>query len=135
MLNQLRNPLDLVGRVLIALLFLPAGIQKITGFAGTVGYAAGAGMPMPQVAVAIGLVIEIVGGLAILLGWQTRWAALILGFFTLVASFFFHNFWGVPAEAAGVQQLLFWKNIAVVGGLLGYAAHGVGAWSVDARKN
>ena len=99
------------------------------------GYAAGAGMPMPQVAVAIGLVIEIVGGLAILLGWQTRWAALILGFFTLVASFFFHNFWGVPAEAAGVQQLLFWKNIAVVGGLLGYAAHGVGAWSVDARKN
>ncbi|WP_218239851.1 DoxX family protein [Comamonas fluminis] len=135
MLNQLKNPLDLLGRVLIALLFLPAGIQKITGFAGTVGYAAGAGMPMPQVAVAIGLVIEIVGGLAILLGWQTRWAALILGFFTLVASFFFHNFWGVPAEAAGVQQLLFWKNIAVVGGLLGYAAHGVGAWSVDARKN
>ena len=135
MLNQLKNPLDLLGRVLIALLFLQAGIQKITGFAGTVGYAAGAGMPMPQVAVAIGLVIEIVGGLAILLGWQTRWAALILGFFTLVASFFFHNFWGVPAEAAGVQQLLFWKNIAVVGGLLGYAAHGVGAWSVDARKN
>ena len=135
MLTQLKNPLDLLGRVLIALLFLPAGIQKITGFAGTVGYAAGAGMPMPQVAVAIGLVIEIVGGLAILLGWQTRWAALILGFFTLVASFFFHNFWGVPAEAAGVQQLLFWKNIAVVGGLLGYAAHGVGAWSVDARKN
>ena len=135
MLNQLKNPLDLLGRVLIALLFLPAGFQKITGFAGTVGYAAGAGMPMPQVAVAIGLVIEIVGGLAILLGWQTRWAALILGFFTLVASFFFHNFWGVPAEAAGVQQLLFWKNIAVVGGLLGYAAHGVGAWSVDARKN
>lgn len=134
MLNSLKNPLDLLGRILIAALFLPAGIGKITGFAGTVGYAASVGMPMPQVAVAIGLVIEIVGGLAILLGWQTRWAALILGFFTLVASFFFHNFWGVPAEAAGMQQLLFWKNIAVVGGLLGYAAHGVGAWSMDARK-
>ena len=134
MLNALKNPLDLAGRVLIALLFLPAGVQKISGFAGTVSYAAGAGMPMPQVAVAIGLVIEIVGGLAILLGWHTRWAALILGFFTLVASFFFHNFWGVPAEAAGVQQLLFWKNIAVVGGLLAYAAHGAGAWSVDGGK-
>ena len=134
MLNQLRNPLDLVGRVLIALLFLPAGIQKISGFAGTVGYAASAGMPMPQVAVAVGLVIEIVGGLAILRGWHTRCAALILGFFTLIASFFFHNFWGVPAEAAMMQQLLFWKNIAVVGGLLGYAAHGAGAWSMDARK-
>lgn len=134
MLNSLKNPLDLLGRVLIALLFLPAGIGKISGFAGTVAYATSAGMPMPQVAVAIGLVIEIAGGLAILLGWQIRWAALILGFFTLVASFFFHNFWGVPAEAAGVQQLLFWKNIAVVGGLLGYAAHGAGAWSMDARK-
>ena len=134
MLNSLKNPLDLLGRVLIALLFLPAGIGKISGFAGAVAYASSAGMPMPQVAVAIGLVIEIVGGLAILLGWQIRWAALILGFFTLVASFFFHNFWGVPAEAAGMQQLLFWKNIAVVGGLLGYAAHGAGGWSMDARK-
>lgn len=133
-LNQWKNPLDLLGRVLIALLFVPAGLQKISGFAGTVGYAASVGMPMPQVAVAVGLVIEIVGGLAILLGWQTRWAALILGFFTLVASFFFHNFWAVPAEAAMMQQLLFWKNIAVVGGLLGYAAHGAAGWSVDGHK-
>ena len=65
---------------------------------------------------------------------RARCAALILGFFTLIASFFFHNFWGVPAEAAMMQQLLFWKNIAVVGGLLGYAAHGAGAWSMDGRK-
>ena len=134
MLNQLRNPLDLLGRVLIALLFVPAGIQKITGFAGSVGYAASAGMPMPQVAVAIGLVIEIGAGLAILLGWHTRWAALILGFFTLVASFFVHNVWAVPAEAAMMQQLLFWKNVALVGGLLGYAAHGAAGWSMDGRK-
>ncbi|MBV8248709.1 MAG: DoxX family protein [Comamonas sp.] len=134
MLNQCKNPLDLLGRVLIALLFLPAGIQKLTGFAGSVGYAAAAHMPLPQIAVAVGLVIEIVGGLAMLLGWKTRCVALILGFFTLVASFFFHNFWSVPADAAMVQQLLFWKNIALVGGLLGYAAHGAGAWSVDGRK-
>ena len=134
MLNSLKNPLDLAGRVLIALLFLPAGFQKMTGFAGTVGYAASAGMPMPSVSVGIGMAIEILGGLAILVGWQTRWVALILGFFTLVASFFFHNFWSVPADAAMVQQLLFWKNIAVVGGLLGYAAHGAGGWSLDGYK-
>lgn len=134
MLKQFSNPLALVGRVLIALLFVPAGFQKLTGFAGTVGYAASMGMPMPQVAVAIGLVIEIVAGLAILLGWHTRWAALILALFTLVASFFFHAFWSVPAEAAMVQQLLFWKNVAVVGGLLGFAAHGAGGWSADAGK-
>lgn len=134
MLNQFSNPLALIGRILIAMLFLPAGIQKISGFAGSVGYAASAGMPMPQVAVALGLVIEIVAGLAILLGWHTRWAALILGFFTLVASFFFHNFWSVPADAVMIQQLMFWKNIALVGGLLGFAAHGAGAWSVDEKK-
>ncbi|MEQ6436989.1 DoxX family protein [Comamonas sp. w2-DMI] len=134
MLNQLKNPLALIGRILIAALFVPAGLQKLTGFAGTVGYAASVGMPLPQVGVAVALVVEIVGGLAFLLGWGTRWVALVLGFFTLVASFFFHNFWGVPPEAAMMQQLLFWKNIAVVGGLLGFAAHGAGDWSVDARK-
>lgn len=134
MLNQLKNPLALIGRILIAALFVPAGLQKLTGFAGTVGYAASVGMPLPQVGVAVALVVEIVGGLAFLLGWGTRWVALVLGFFTLMASFFFHNFWGVPPEAAMMQQLLFWKNIAVVGGLLGFAAHGAGDWSVDARK-
>ncbi|GGH56689.1 membrane protein [Comamonas phosphati] len=134
MQNQLKNPLALIGRILIAALFVPAGFQKIMGFAGTVGYAVSVGMPLPEAGVAVGLVVEIVGGLALLLGWGTRWAALILGFFTLVATFFFHNFWSVPADAAMVQQLLFWKNIAVIGGLLGFAAHGAGGWSVDARK-
>lgn len=134
MLKQFSNPLSLIGRILIALLFIPAGFQKLTGFAGTVAYTAAAGVPMAQAGVAVALVVEIVGGLALLLGWGTRWAALILAFFTFVASFFFHNFWSVPADAAMVQQLLFWKNIAVAGGLLGFAAHGAGGWSVDARK-
>lgn len=133
MLNRLSNPLALAGRILIALMFVPAGLQKIGGFAGTVGYAASVGMPMPQVGVAVALVVEIVGGLALLLGWCTRWAALALAFFTLVASFFFHAYWSLPADAAMVQQLMFWKNIAVTGGLLGFAAHGAGGWSVDAR--
>lgn len=133
MLNRLSNPLALAGRILIALMFVPAGLQKIGGFAGTVGYAASVGMPLPQVGVAVALVVEIVGGLALLLGWCTRWAALALAFFTLVASFFFHAYWSLPADAAMVQQLMFWKNMAVVGGLLGFAAHGAGGWSVDAR--
>ena len=134
MLNQLKNPLALIGRILIAVMFVPAGFQKVTGFADTVGYASSVGMPLPQMGVAVALVVEILGGLALLLGWGTRWAALLLGFFTLVATFFFHNFWSVPADAAMVQELMFWKNIAVVGGLLGFAAHGGGDWSVDGRK-
>ena len=129
-----QNTLALVGRLLLAYLFLPSGLAKIGGFAGTVGMVASKGLPMPELATALVIAVEILGGLALVLGWGTRWAALILGFFTLVATFFFHNFWSVPADAAMVQQLLFWKNIAVIGGLLGFAAHGAGGWSVDARK-
>lgn len=129
------NVFALVGRILMAFLFIPAGLSKLSGFDGAVGYAGSVGMPLPTIAVGIGLVIEVVGGLALLLGWGTRWAALILAFFTLVASFFFHAYWGLPADQASVQQLLFTKNVAVVGGLLVVAAFGAGALSVDGRKH
>lgn len=131
--NPLHNALNLAGRVLFAVLFLPAGISKLTGFAGTVGYISSAGLPLPSVGAAMALTVEILGSLALLAGWQTRWAALLLGLFTLAASFFFHPFWSVAPEQAYVTQLLFFKNIAVVGGLLVLAAQGAGGWSLDAR--
>lgn len=135
MFNQLQNPLSLLGRLLLAALFLPAGIGKITGFSGTVGYISSVGLPLPEVGAALALTVEIVGGVALIIGLGTRPAAFILALFTLVASFFFHNYWGVPADQQMMQQLLFYKNIAVVGGLLMVAAWGAGAWSVDARRN
>ena len=128
------NALDLAGRLLLVALFLPAGIAKLTGFAGTVGYISSVGLPLPSVAAALAAVVEIGGALALLFGFGTRIAALALAGFTLVASFFFHAYWAVPADQAFMQQLLFFKNIAVTGGLLAFAAHGAGAWSVDARK-
>ncbi len=134
MFNTLQNPLTLVGRLLLAALFLPAGISKIGGFAGTAGYIASKGLPLPEVGAAIAIVVEIVGGLALIAGFGTRLAALALALFTLVATFIFHNYWGVPADQAFVQQLMFYKNIAVVGGLLVLAAHGAGAWSLDAKR-
>ncbi len=134
MFNALQNPLTLVGRLLLALLFLPAGIGKITGFVGTVGYITSAGLPMPTVAAVIALTVEIVGGLALISGFGIRIAAMVLAVFTLVASVFFHNYWAVPTDQQFVQQLLFFKNIAVVGGLLVLAAWGAGAWSVDALR-
>jgi len=134
MFNTLQNPLSLVGRLLLAALFLPAGISKIGGFAGTAGYIASKGLPLPEVGAAIAVAVEILGGLALILGFGTRLAALVLALFTLVATFIFHNYWGVPADQAFVQQLMFNKNIAVVGGLLVLAAHGAGAWSLDAKR-
>ena len=134
MFDKLQNPLALAGRLLLALLFLPAGIAKLTGFAGTVGYLSSVDLPMPQVAAALALIVEIVGGLALAVGYGTRLAAIVLAVFTLVASFFFHNYWALPADQQMIPQLLFFKNIAVVGGLLTLAAWGAGAWSVDARN-
>ena len=125
----------LVGRILMAWLFIPAGFGKLMGFSGAVGYASAMGLPMPEVGVAVGLLIELVCGIMILIGFMTRPAALLLAFFTLVASFFFHAYWSLPADQAMVQQLMFNKNIAVVGGLLVLAAFGAGTFSVDARRN
>lgn len=133
-MNAMQNPLALIGRILLAILFVPAGFGKIAGFAGTVGYATAMGMPLPQVGVAVALVVELFGGLALLLGYRTRIVALALAVFTLVASYFFHAYWAVPAEQQMMQQLLFFKNIAIIGGLLAFAAFGAGAFSLDARR-
>ncbi len=134
MFASLQNPLSLAGRLLLALLFLPAGLSKITGFAGTAGYIASKGMPMAQAAAAAAIVIEVGGAIALIAGFGTRWAALVLAFFTLVATVVFHNFWAMPPEQVMMQQLMFFKNIAVIGGLLTLAAWGAGAWSVDAKR-
>ncbi len=134
MFISLQNPLTLVGRLLMAFLFLPAGISKIGGFAGTVGYIASKGLPLPTAGAAIAILVEVLGGLALIAGFGTRVAALALAGFTLVATVIFHNFWGMPADQVMVQQLMFFKNIAVVGGLLVLAAHGAGAWSWDAKR-
>jgi putative oxidoreductase len=129
MLNSLQTPLALIGRVLLALLFIPAGFGKIAGFAGTVGYIASKGVPLPEVAAAIAVAVELGLGLLLLVGFQARWAALGIGLFTLVITFIFHAFWTDPTQA-----MAFYKNLAIVGGLLTIAAWGPGAWSVDGQR-
>jgi putative oxidoreductase len=134
MQTQFQSIYSLVGRVMLAAVFLPAGISKITGFAGTVGYISSVGMPLPTVAAAGAILIEVLGSLALILGFQTRLAALVLAAFTLVASFFFHNFWALPEAQQMMQQLMFFKNIGLIGGLLTLAAWGAGKLSLDAKQ-
>jgi len=133
-MNALQNPFALLARLLLAALFLPAGISKISGFAGTAGYIGSVGLPMPELGAAIAIAVEVLGGIALIIGLGTRWAALALAVFTLVASVFFHAYWALPAEQQMMQQLMFMKNIGVVGGLLALAAFGAGAFSLDARR-
>lgn len=134
-MNALQNPFALLARLLLAALFLPAGISKISGFAGTAGYIGSVGLPMPEVGAAIAIAVEVLGGIALIVGFGTRWVALALAVFTLVASFFFHAYWALPAEQQMMQQLMFMKNMGVVGGLLALAAFGAGAFSLDARRH
>ncbi|HYW55682.1 MAG TPA: DoxX family protein [Polaromonas sp.] len=134
MLNSLQNPLSLIGRVLIALLFIPAGFSKIAGFSGAVGYIASKGVPLPELSAAAAIGVELGLGLLLLVGFQTRWAALGIALFTVVITFIFHAYWAVPAEMMMMQKQAFFKNIAVVGGLLTIAAWGAGAWSIDGQR-
>lgn len=134
MSDSLKSPLVVIGRVLLALMFILAGFQKLTSLEGTAGYIASGGLPFPAVlAVLVGL-LELVGGLAIAIGFQARIAALALGVFTIAASLLFHKFWAVPAEQAMVQQLMFMKNLSVAGGMFIVAALGAGGLSLDARR-
>ena len=135
MLDSLKTPLVLVGRILIAFMFMQSGYEKLTDLTGTAGYIASGGLPNSTALAGLTAVFELVAGLAILIGFKARWAALALAAFTLVASFLYHRYWTAPADQQMVVQLLFTKNMAIVGGLLIIAALGAGPASWDARKS
>jgi putative oxidoreductase len=127
--------LTLIGRILLALMFVSAGYSKIGGFDGTVGYIASAGLPLPNIVAVLTIALEIGAGIALIVGYKARYAAFALAGFTLLTNLFFHNFWAMPADKQMVQMLFFWKNAAVVGGMLMVAAFGPGGWSVDGRRS
>ena len=132
-MNQLTNPLALVGRLLMAAIFIMAGISKISGFSGTAGYIASVGLPMPEALTAATIVLEVVGGLALVVGYRLQLFAVLLAGFTLLAGLFFHNFWAMPPEVQHIQQIMFMKNLSIAGGLLIIAVFGGGAWSLDTK--
>ncbi|HKE93236.1 MAG TPA: DoxX family protein [Povalibacter sp.] len=124
----------LIGRLLIGIFFIPSGLQKLGGFSGTAAYIASAGLPMPTVGVTIAILVEVLVGAMLLIGWKTRWAALILAVFCLVTAFFFHKYWSAPADQQMMQHINFYKNCAIAGGLLFVYAFGPGRYSLDERS-
>lgn len=134
MFDANRNLIALVGRIALALIFVTAGYSKIGTFDGTVGYIRSAGLPLAELGAAATIVVELAGGIALLIGYKARWAALALAVFCLAAALLFHNYWAMPAERQTIQNILFWKNIAIMGGLLMVTAFGPGAWSADGRR-
>ncbi len=127
------KPLALIARILLAAIFISAGLSKLGGFAGTVSYIASRGLPVPELVAVLTIAVEVLGGIAIVIGYKVRIAGLLLASFTLLAAFIFHNFWPVPADQAYVQNIMFMKNLSMAGGLLLLTVLGAGAFSVDAK--
>jgi putative oxidoreductase len=132
--NAAWDGLALLGRLLMAYLFVPSGFGKLMGFSGVVGYIASKGVPMPEVCAAIAVFAELALGLMLLVGWKARWSAIGMAIFVAVITPIFHNYWASPEAQVMMQKLNFTKNIAIVGGLLAFAAFGAGRFSIDARQ-
>jgi putative oxidoreductase len=126
------NPmLPLVARLLMAAIFVVFGVRKVLAFAGTVAYFTKLGFPAAEVFAVIAIVIEIGGGILLIIGWKTRWVAWLLALFTLIAMLMAHRYWEFDAPQYANQMTHFFKNVAIIGGLLMVAAFGPGSRSVD----
>lgn len=134
MLDSLKIPLTVVGRILLALMFVLSGIDKLTHIEGSAQFFASGGLPASSALVVLVGLFELLAGLAVATGFMARWAALALAVFTLLASFMYHPFWAAPPAQQLVQQLLFMKNIAVTGGMLLLAALGPGPASLGRQS-
>ena len=122
-------------RLALGVLLLAHGGLKFLVFtlAGTAGFFASVGFPAWMAYVVAPA--EVLAGLALIVGFQTRLASWGLAFFTVVAACLFHNYWAQTGAQVGVQQLMFTKNLAIAGGLLALSVAGAGAWSMDARRS
>lgn len=122
----IENHSNLVGRLLISILFLMAGVSKISGYEGTLGYMEAMGVPGALLPLVIA--VEILGAVAIIIGYQTRIAAFLLAGFSIVSAIIFHlNF------DDQMQSIMFMKNIAIAGGFLFLVANGAGPVSIDSK--
>jgi putative oxidoreductase len=124
---RLRSTTELFGRILLMSLFLLSGLGKIGAYAATAGYMASAGVPGALLPIVIA--VEVLGSIAIILGWHTRVVSLLLAAFTLATAVLFHNNW-----ADQMQVVMFLKNLSITGAFLMLAANGAGAFSLDARN-
>ncbi|MDA3922846.1 MAG: DoxX family protein [Salinisphaera sp.] len=127
-----RNPLLLIARLLIAWLFVLFGWSKLIGFAGTVAYMQHKGAPLPTVAAAIAVIMEVPVALAIAAGLFTRPLVLLMALYTLGTALIGHPYWTMSGAEQYANEINFYKNIAIIGGLLALYVAGPGRYAVDA---
>lgn len=122
-----RNTAELIGRILLVTLFIISGLGKISAYDATAGYMASMGVP--SLALPVVIALEVLGSLAIILGFKTRLVAALLAGFTLATGVIFHNNF-----ADQIQMIMFLKNVSIAGAFLILVAHGAGAFSIDAKR-
>jgi putative oxidoreductase len=133
MANSSNAAAPLVGRVLMAVIFVISGFFKIAGYSQVVAFAAAKGLPAPGLAIACAAAVEILGGLAVLVGFKTRIASWVLFLYLIPTTVLFHNFWALHGMEQQGNMAHFMKNLAIMGGLLILQAMGPGAYAVDSR--
>lgn len=123
--------LPLLGRILLALIFVISGYKKIGGFDQTAGYMASKDLPYAEVLLVLTILIELGGGILLILGWKARWVAAVIFLFLIPVSVIFHPFWAVDAAQMQNQFNSFFKNLCIMGGMLYIVAYGAGPLSLD----
>ena len=132
----LDHPLvPLMGRLMMTYIFATSGIAKIFGWSGNVAYMSTRHLPMISVLLAGALVIEVVGSLCLITGYQARIAAFVMFWYTTAVTFIFHNYWAASGMLAATQETHFRKNLAIMGGLLMLAYSGPGKWALGRRAD
>jgi putative oxidoreductase len=131
--GRMRDEVILLSRILLVALFLLFGWNKLTDYAGTAAYMAQGGVPVPQAAAVVAIVVEFVVGLAVLLGLWTRPLAVVLAVYTLAAAFIGHRYWTMTGADRFANMINFYKNVSIIGGLLLLYVTGPGKYSIDAR--
>ncbi|AYZ64224.1 DoxX family protein [Burkholderia multivorans] len=126
-----RDALLLLARILIVILFILFGWPKLVHFSGTIAYMGSAGAPAPIISAAIAVVMELLVGIALLVGFYTRPLALLLALYTVGTAFIGHHYWTMTGGEQMDNMIHFYKNIAITGGLLALCAAGPGRFSID----
>ena len=127
------NAAALVGRILLALMFVISGFMKIGGFAGVAGYIGSKGLPMPEVLAALTIALELGGGILLVIGYKVRVVSILFFLWLIPTTLIFHKFWGIDAAQVQNQMNNFLKNVSIMGAMLLVFAFGPGAYSVDKR--
>jgi putative oxidoreductase len=122
----------LVGRILMSYLFLSAGFGKLTNVVGTAAYFTALAVPSPSVMSYLVGALEVTVGVALILGLATRYVAIVIFIFVLIATAFAHRYWTYVAEAQRAQFIQFTKNLAMMSGSLFLLVVGAGRFSIDA---